>query len=405
LGIAEPTITCPACGSAMPLTQSLAAPLLARTRGEYEARLASERAAIAAREAELALAREGLAAEVAAGVAAERARLGAEARAAAAAELAEARAALAARDAKLAEAQAAQAEALRQTRALEDARRELDLTVEKRVSEGVGAARLAAQAAAEEAMRLKVSEKEAIIAGMQRQIEDLRRRADQGSQQLQGDVLELDLEARLRRHFPVDTIERVAKGDSGADILQRVTGPGGEACGAILWETKRTRAWSDAWLPKLKADQRRTGAEVALLVSEALPKGVDGFDAVDGVWIAASRCAVPLAGALRQGLVAAGGARLAREGQATKMERVYDYLTGPRFRHRIEAIVEQFTALQDDLAAERKWMTRHWAKREMQIAGVLDATMGMYGDLQGIAGAALPEIGGLEPPLLPGADP
>jgi hypothetical protein len=391
--MAEPVVACPACGTAIPLTQSLAAPLLA-----------AERRAIAAREAEVAKAREGIAAEIAAGLAAERRRLAAEAeaaaRAAAAAELGALQARLAEREAKLAEAQAAQAQALRATRALEDARRELDLTVEKRVADSLGQAREAARTQAEEAMRLKVAEKDQTIDGMKRQIDELRRRAEQGSQQLQGDVLEIDLEARLRRQFPLDTFERVAKGDSGADILHRAVGPGGEVCGTLLWESKRTKNWDGGWLAKLRADQRRTGAEIAVIVSEALPKGVETFDAVDGVWVAAPRCAVPLAGALRLGLIETSAARLVRQGQATKMEAVYDYLTGPRFRHRVEAIVERFAALEADLAAERRWMTKQWAKREAQLAGVLDATMGMYGDLQGIAGQALPEIAGLGPPLL-----
>jgi len=393
--MAEPTVACPSCGTAIPLTQSLAAPLLA-----------SERRAIAAREAEVAKAREGIAAEIAARLDAERRRLaeeaGAAARAAAADELAGLKARLAERETKLAEAQAAQAEALRVRRELDDARRELDLTVEKRVGEGLAQARASAQAAAEEAMRLKVAEKETVIAAMQRQIEDLKRRAEQGSQQLQGEVMELDLEARLRLRFPADAVEPVGKGVGGADMIQRVTGPAGESCGAILWETKRTRNWTDGWLGKLRTDQRATGAELALLVSEALPKGVETFDAIDGIWVTSPRCALPLAAALRQGLIAASAARVASEGQATKMEQVYDYLTGPRFRHRVEAIVERFTTMQEDLAAERRFVTKQWAKREMQLQGVLDSTLGMYGDLQGIAGKALPEIEGLEAPMLHG---
>jgi hypothetical protein len=393
----EPTITCPACKTVIPLTEQLAAPLLA-----------AERRAIAAREAEVARAREGLAAEIAERLEAERARLAGEeaekARAAAAAELTELRTLLAARDGKLAEAQKAQAEALRQMRALEDARRELDLTVESRVSEALAAARDAARAAAEEAMRLKVAEKEATITAMQRTIEDLRRRSEQGSQQLQGEVMELDLEAALAARFPGDGVEPVAKGVAGADLIQRVIAPGGTAAGVILWEVKRTKGWNDEWLVKLRADQRALGADVALIMSEALPKGVETFELIDGVWVAAPRVALPLATALRAALIELGAARAARSGQAGKMELVYDYLTGPRFRHRIEAIVEKFTDMAADLDREKKSMQRLWAKRETQIAGVLEATVGLYGDLQGIAGRALGEIEGLEVPLLDGPE-
>lgn len=158
--------------------------------------------------------------------------------------------------------------------------------------------------------------------------------------------------------------------------------------------------WSDAWLPKLRDDQRTAKAEIALIVSQALPKGVEAFDFIDGVWVTESRCAIPVAIALRQSLIDLSGARQAGDGQKTKMEMVYQYLTGPRFRHRVEAIVEKFEDMQTDLDKERKMMTRLWAKREEQIKGVIETTVGMYGDLQGIAGRTMQEIDGLEVRLL-----
>lgn len=417
--MADPTITCPECASEIRLTDSLAAPLVAETRRDFEAKLAAERAQIETREAVLAEGRAALAeaakaqaAEVAAKVEALRGTVIAEeaARARAAAadtlaekarEVADLNARLLVRDQKLAEAQAAQAETLRKTRELEDAKRELDLTIEKRVGEGLAAVRASARAEAEDGLKLKVAEKEEVIAGMQRQIEALKRKSEQGSQQLQGEVLELELEAVLRGRFPLDGIEPVAKGVSGADVVQRIFGPGGQACGAILWESKRTKSWTDAWVPKLKDDQRAVGAQIALLVTQVLPKGVESFAPVDGIWVAEPRAALPLAVALRQSLIELAGAKATRDGQGTKMELVYDYLTGPRFRHRVEAIVERFTAMQDDLNDERKRMQRGWAKREMQIQGVIESTLGMYGDLQGIAGGALRGIEGLDTPLLP----
>ena len=174
----------------------------------------------------------------------------------------------------------------------------------------------------------------------------------------------------------------------------------GQACGSILWESKRTKNWSDGWLPKLRGDQRTAKAEISILVTEALPKDVETFGLVDGVWVSAPRFAVPLAIALRQSLIDVANTKQAQEGQQTKMELVYEYLTGPRFRHRVEAIVEKFSDMQADLDRERKTMTRLWAKREAQIQGVIESTVGMYGDLQGIAGRALQEIEGLEVPLL-----
>ena len=235
---------------------------------------------------------------------------------------------------------------------------------------------------------------------MQRQIEELKRRADQGSQQLQGEVLELELETTLRLKFPLDCIEPVAKGEFGGDVLQRVMGPLGQWCGSILWESKRTKNWSDGWLAKLRGDQRTAKAEIAVLVSSTLPKEIETFGQIDGVWITEPRLALPLVIALRQSLIEIASTRQTQEGQETKMELVYQYLTGPRFKHRIEAIVEKFSDMHADLDRERKAMTRLWAKREMQIQGVIESTVGMYGDLQGIAGRALPAIEGLELPML-----
>jgi hypothetical protein len=256
----------------------------------------------------------------------------------------------------------------------------------------------------EEELKLKVAEKEETIAGMQRQIEALKRKAEQSSQQLQGEVQELELASLLEAKFPRDIVEPVPKGEFGGDIVQRVLNSSGQACGTLLWESKRTKNWSDGWLAKLRQDQRAAKADFALLVSRMLPKGVDLFDRIEGIWVLDPKCAIPIAIALRQSIIEVAAARQAGEGQHTKMGMVYQYLTGPRFRTRIEAIVEKFTDMQDDLDKERKAMTRLWAKREEQIHGVLEATAGMYGDLQGIAGKGLHEIEGLELVMLPASD-
>ena len=300
------------------------------------------------------------------------------------------------RDIKLGEAQKAQAELIHKQRELDDAKRELDLTIAKRVQADLSAERDKARKEAEEEMKLKVMEKDQTITAMQRQIEDLKRRAEQGSQQLQGEVQEMELEALLAAKFPRDTIQPVPKGEFGGDVLQRVMGPLNQSCGTILWECKRTKNWSDGWLPKLREDQRTAKAEIAVIVSQALPKDVETFGFVDGVWIADPKVALPVALSLRQTLIEVASARQAAEGQQTKMEMVYGYLTGPRFRQRIQAIVEAFSSMREDLDREKKVMTRQWAKREEQIDRVMNATVGMYGDLQGIAGKTLQEIEGLE---------
>ena len=410
----EPTITCPNCKTEIPLTESLAAPLIEATRRDYEQRLAKKDADIAKRESSLhereealAKARDSIDEQVAEKLKGERAKIAAdEARKAKqflatdldqkSKEIAELQEVLKQRDDRLKEAQKAQADLLRKQRELDDAKRELELTVEKRVQKELSATRDQARKEVEDELKLKVAEKEQTITSMQKQIEELKRKAEQGSQQLQGEVQEIELEVLLNARFPTDTIERVPKGECGGDVLQRVVGPLGQLCGTILWEAKRTKNWSDGWLTKLRGDQRAAKAEVAIIISRALPKDVESFDLIDDVWVAHPRVAIPVATALRQSLVELAVSRQASEGQQTKMEMVYRYLTGPRFRQRVQAIVEAFSSMQGDLAREKRVITKQWAKRQEQIDRVMQATVGMYGDLQGIAGKTLQEIEGLQ---------
>lgn len=414
----EPTLHCPNCNHEIRLTESLAAPLLAETRQRFQQQLASKDAEMERKTEALRLEREQLVKDreqiedqVAKRLTAERAQLVAteskKAREAAAAELqakeseaAELRATLLTNNAKLAEAQKQQAELMRQQRALEDEKRELDLTIEKRVQGSISEIQIKARQEADEAARLRVAEKDQTIESMTRTIEELKRKAEQGSQQSQGEVLELALEELLRGRFPTDSIEPVGKGELGADVIQQVNGAIGQSAGIILWETKRTKAWSDGWLAKLRDDQRRSGADIALIISHALPKHIEQFDLVDGVWVAHPRCALPVAVALRQGLIDVTSSRLVQQGQQSKMEQVYHYLTGTKFRQRVEAVVEKFNDMREDLDKERKFMGRQWAKRETQILAVVESTVGMVGDLQAIAGKAMPEIPSLEVPLL-----
>jgi hypothetical protein len=172
--------------------------------------------------------------------------------------------------------------------------------------------------------------------------------------------------------------------------------PTGAGCGTILWETKRTKNWSDGWLAKLREDQRQAKAEVAVIVSAVLPKDVETFDQIDSVWVVHPRAVLPMAMSLRHMLIEVHCARQAGEGQQTKVEMIYHYLTGPRFRLRVQAIVEAFSSMNEDLAKERKAIQRQWAKREEQINRVMEATLGMYGELQGIAGKSLQEIEGFD---------
>lgn len=312
----DPTITCPNCKTEIKLTESLAAPLIESTRKQFEKKIADKDAEVANREAAvreqqsaLAKAMETLDEQVAEKLKIERVSIVAdEAKKARlllgtdlenkAKELIELQDVLKQRDEKLAEAQKAQAELIRKQRELDDAKREMDLTIEKRVQESLVAVRDKAKLDAEEGLKLKVAEKEETISGMQRQIEELKRKAEQGSQQLQGEVQELELESLIRSTFPMDAVDPVPKGEHGGDLIQRVMSAIGQFCGKILWESKRTKNWSDGWLAKLRDDQRTAGAEIALIVSQTLPKDVESFNLIDGVWVTSHRCAIPVAIAL-----------------------------------------------------------------------------------------------------------
>jgi len=410
----DTTLQCPNCNHPIRLTESLAAPLIEETRKRFQKQLADKDSEVAQKldllrheRDDLAKARQEVDEQVRKRLESERSSMvsaeAKKAREAVAADLrakeaeaGELRRTLQINDAKLAEAQRDQAELLRKQRELDEAKRELELTIERRVQGSVDEVRTKAKQEADDAARLRLLEREQTIDSMARTIEDLKRKAEQGSQQSQGEALELDLQNLLATRFPTDLIEAVGKGEAGADLVQHVNGAIDQRAGSIMWETKRTKAWSDGWLAKLREDQRRSGADVALIVSQALPKTVEHFDLIDGVWVTHPRCALPVAIALRQSILDVSGSRLVQQGQKTKVEQIYQYLTGTRFRQRVEAVVEKFNDMRDDLDKERKFVSRQWAKRETQIVAVIESTVGMVGDLQAIAGKAMPEIALLE---------
>lgn len=414
----EPTIECPNCSAEIKLTESLAGPLLSAAKDEYETKLKATNEKFNIRENQLKLkeanlkqAQDSIDEKVEAQLEAQLKTVAADekrkAQATSAAEikqkaleLAELKTVLNESNEKLAEAQKTQANLLKKERLLDDQKRELELTVEKRVQSSVAIVREKAKQEVEGELKLKVSEKEEQISSMQRQIEELRRKSEQGSQQLQGEVMELELEQELATKFPHDSIEPVPKGEFGGDVMQKVLTPNGIDCGAILWEAKRTKNWSNAWLAKLRNDQRVAKAGISILVTKTLPKEIETFGLLDGVWVSSPQYSISLVIALRHTLTEIALNKQMKQGQETKMELVYDYLTGSGFRHRVEAIVEKFSDMQSDLDKEKKAMTRLWAKRQVQINSVVESTAGMYGDLQGIAGRAIQEIEGLELPML-----
>ena len=407
----EPTITCPSCKTEIKLTESLAAPLVASTRRHYEQQLAAKETDISQREAAIATAQKSINEQVEARLATERAAIvtveAQKARTAVADEIARVKQEKTAteellqdRNTKLLAAQKTELDLRKERQQLQDEKGQFELDKQRAIDAERTIIREAAQKDADDQSRLKIAEKDKTIGDLQVKLQAALRQAEQGSQHLQGEIQELELESLLRSAFPQDSIEPVPKGEHGGDVIHKVAGPNGQHCGTILWESKRTKAWSDGWLSKLREDQRAAKAEIALIVSQSLPKEVETFNLIDGVWVTSPRCAIPVAIALRHQLIEIAGARQAGEGQQTKMELVYQYLTGPRFRHRIQAVVEKFADMNEDLQRERKTMTKLWAKREEQIRCVVESTAGMYGDLQGIAGKTLQEIEGLNVKLI-----
>jgi hypothetical protein len=212
----------------------------------------------------------------------------------------------------------------------------------------------------------------------------------------QGEVLELDLEQTLHSQFIHDIIKPVPKGIKGADVIQEVRDASLNECGKIIWEAKNTKKWSPQWLQKLKDDQREIGANIALLVSVALPDGIKSFGMIDGVWVTDIQSYKPLASALREQLIQVSFARNASQGKSEKMDIMFNYLSGDEFRQRVEAIVDTFSNMQVQLNKEKRAMERIWKEREKQIQRISTNTIGMYGDVRGIIGSSVQTIPALE---------
>jgi hypothetical protein len=300
---------------------------------------------------------------------------------------------------KSAALKAAQAQELalrKQTRQLEDAKEALELEVERRLDAERGKLKSQSKALADEENRLRILEKEKIILDLRDQLQIAHRKAQQGSQQMQGEILELDFEARLEEAFPLDRIEEISKGVRGGDVRQEVISSTGRSCGVILYENKRTKNWSDTWLPKLKEDMRKGGAEIGVIVTETMPPDAASFCQRDTIWVTDVKSAIPLAHVLRCILKEVALARGFRDGAKEKTELLYEYLTGTEFRQRVTGLIEAFHAMRDDLERERRSLTKSWSKREKQINIVVENMAGMIGDVQGLSGNALQDISVLE---------
>jgi hypothetical protein len=249
---------------------------------------------------------------------------------------------------------------------------------------------------ADEDHRLKDLEKDKKLEDMRKQIEELKRKAELGSQQNQGEVLELDLEQNLKKCFIHDIVEPIAKGVNGADISQTVCNRSGSTCGVILYEIKQTKNWTEGWISKFKDDYRKAKADIPVLITTSLPKDVNGFALYQGIWVTCPSYAVSLATALRKGLIATAYERSIAKGRGRKSELLFDYISSNEFRQHVETLVEVFTEMQTQLTKEKLAFEKQWKSREKQIERLMLSTASMYGDMQGLVGSAMPEVKGLQ---------
>ena len=286
-------------------------------------------------------------------------------------------------------------ELLEETRQLRRKGQDMEIEMKKKLLEEEDKIRRDVKQKTEQEYELKNREKEKLISDLKKSLEEAQKKASQGSQQTQGETLELTMETKLKSEFPEDVISEVKKGVRGADISQSVVDKNGNTCGTILWESKNAK-WTDSWSSKLREDQRSAKADLAVLVSVNLPENIETFKFINGVWVCSWKYFIPLAITLRFNLVNIFHAKQKNVGINEKMQDMYEYLTSNEFKHRVEGIVEAFGTLQDDIEREKRWFSSKWARQEKEIRKVIDHTHGMYGDLQGVTGRALPEIKSLE---------
>jgi hypothetical protein len=401
------SIKCPKCGEIIPITKTLHHQLTEQARSEMKRELANEQKALVgkeqglqAREARLTEAEQDIEDRVAKKLSAQKAKLSKDAlekaREEVSLELKDLAQDAAEKERKLKAVEANELQLRKEKRDLETAKKNLELNVARKVDADRQRILEEALTQAAEEHRLKDAEKDQKLKDALRMNEELTRKLQQGSQQTQGEVLELELEQVLRDWCHSDEILPVPKGTRGADVLQKVNNRFGVCCGLIIWEAKHTKNWSDGWISKLKDDQQRVRADIAVLVTEILPNEIEHFGRQDGVWVTSPRYVPGLVAALRVGIEEVAQTKRAVASKNETVEALFNYLTGADFANRVEAIMRGFIGMKQGLDEEKRIATRHWAKREKQLDLVIANTSGMYGDLQGLVGTSLKPIPALD---------
>ncbi|MDD5135057.1 MAG: DUF2130 domain-containing protein [Phycisphaerae bacterium] len=402
--MSDQTIKCPKCGTKIPLSEALTSQIEDSIRAQYEAELAKksqelekEKQMLKKQQEELEKQRQSIDEKVTELLKVERKNIAEQEKAKILAEQSEQTKALEQeleeKRKQILEANKKELELRKQQQKLEEEKAAIELTVQRQIDEERKKISEEAGKKATEEQQFKMREKDDLIKSMQGQIENLKRRAEAGSQEAQGEAMEGALKDILQQTFPFDRIEEVKKGQRGADVVQTVRNTTGKECGKILWEAKNTQAFNKDWIEKLKKDQQEEQAELAVITTITLPKEIKGFGIVKDVWITDYQTAICLATALRYGLINVAREKLVVTNQSTVKDIVYRYVTGQEFNLQIKSIVTAFGRMKDDLESERRAMQKYWKSREKQIETVLDGMSNIYGAIEGYVGQKqLPQI-------------
>ncbi|MBX2847881.1 MAG: DUF2130 domain-containing protein [Acidiferrobacterales bacterium] len=394
------TTQCPNCGTEINVNELLYQELEKQAQQKFQSQLAEEKNRIAQQQKQLAQQRQQIEqtiqTQLAETLATERAKLQKQLQQDQAERIKSMETELAESSKKVIDLNKAQSEVEKLKREKDALRTEIELESEKKLSEELAAQSTKLQQQVNAQVEFKIAEKEQVINQLKQKLSEAQQQADQGSTQLQGEVQELAIEEWLRNQFPFDTIEEIKKGANGADCMQIVNTQERENCGAIYYESKRTKTFQPSWIAKFKTDIQDKGANVGVLVTQSMPKDMTSLGQLDGVWVCTFDEFKNLSQVLRQSLIQISQTLITQENKGEKMGMLYDYLTGNEFQMQIEAIVEGFTQLKSDLESEKRSMQSIWKKREKQIERVLLNTNYMYSSVKGIAGNAVQNVSLLE---------
>ena len=365
------TIQCPKCQHKFPLSEAMTSQIEEHLKHDFDDKLQSE----LARAKEVVLKEAALAAET------EKEALQAQ---------------LEAKEKSLNEARENEKKLRGERAQFEEDKKEFELTLQRQLDDQrkILEEKLLKKFSDEHFMKIK--ERDRQITDLNRLVDEMKRKGQQGSMERQGEVFEDNLLEVLSQQFKDDDFQPVPKGEKGVDVVQTVYNSTRQQCGVILWEAKNTKGWAEKWVDKLKGDLRESGAEIAVLISKSLPKGFENFGQYNGIWLTCHDSVVGLATALRQQLIEVSFANQALVGKDDKMEAIYTYLSSPAFRQKVETIVETFTDMHTQLLKEKTAMKTIWEMRATQIQRVIDSTTKMYGEMKGLIGQTMPDIDNLQ---------